>query len=356
VTPRLEPISSLGSVRDEWSRLAERSGNVFAAWEWHDLWWRHFGRARALRAVACRDGAGKLFAILPLYLWRRFPLRVARFLGHGPGDVLGPICAPEDADAASAALRDALAASTWDVFVGEHLPGDIDWTRLLGGRALSRAGNPVLRADGDWDDYLATRSRNLRGQVRARERRLAREYELTYRLAAEPKRLSADLDLLFSLHRARWGTKSSFAGAAEQFHREFAVAAFERGWLRLWFLELDRRPVAAWYGLRFAGVESYYQAGRSPAAEGLSVGFVLLAHTIRAALDDGIREYRFLLGGEDFKHRFATGDAGLVTIGDARGIVGRRALSLAEGLRELSRSRTRALRGERGQDEPHVRL
>jgi CelD/BcsL family acetyltransferase involved in cellulose biosynthesis len=49
----------------------------------------------------------------------------------------------------------------------------------------------------------------------------------------------------------------------------------------------------------------------------------LLAHTIRAALDDGIREYRFLRGGEAYKHRFATEDPGLQTVTFARGARGR---------------------------------
>ncbi len=78
-------------------------------------------------------------------------------------------------------------------------------------------------------------------------------------------RLQDDLTVLFALHRARWGEGSPFL-RFEAFHREFAAVALERGWLRLWFLELDDRPAAAWYGFRFAGVESYYQAGRDPSA------------------------------------------------------------------------------------------
>src|SRR5919206_411850 len=48
-----------------------------------ETWWEYFGAGRRLLTVGCRDSRGELIAILPLYLWRRLPLRVLRFLGNG---------------------------------------------------------------------------------------------------------------------------------------------------------------------------------------------------------------------------------------------------------------------------------
>src|SRR5207253_1484014 len=105
----------------------------------------------------------------------------------------------------------------WDLFVGDYLPGDEHWDKRLGGRVLAREGSPVLLAcTGGWGEYLASRSSNLRQQVRRRERRLEREHELRYRLADDPARLEQDLDTLFALHAARWDERESpFAGADE---------------------------------------------------------------------------------------------------------------------------------------------
>ena len=121
------------------------------------------------------------------------------------------------------------------------------------------------------------------------------------------------------------------------FHREFARCAFERGWLRLWFLEIDGDPVAAWYGFRFGEAESYYQSGRDPAWDRSSVGLVLLAHTIREAMGDGMREYRLLRGGESYKDRFATADPGLQTVARPRGVLGTVVLGGARFVRRLRR-------------------
>jgi len=97
-------------------------------------------------------------------------------------------------------------------------------------------------------------------------------------------------------------------------------------------LELDGTPVAAWYGFRFAGNEFAYQSGRDPALDGRSVGFVLMVHSMREALHDGMREYRFLRGGEPYKRRFANEDRQLETIGMSRGLVGAAALRTAKAL------------------------
>jgi CelD/BcsL family acetyltransferase involved in cellulose biosynthesis len=222
----------------------------------------------------------------------------------------------------------------------ERLPADVDWAAELGGRVLAREASPVLTFGvGSWDELLAGWSSNRRGQARRIERRLAREHDHRYVLTRDRDSLGGDLDVLFALHRARWGSQSPFL-ADMAFHRDFAAIALERGWLRLWRLEVDGRPAAAWYGLRFGTAESYYQAGRDPGMEDRAVGLALLLHTIRAALEDGASEYRFLRGDEPFKMRFASHDPGIVTIGLGTRTTGRALVAIAD---TLARSPARRL-------------
>ncbi|MEA2309185.1 MAG: hypothetical protein QOI65_1471 [Thermoleophilaceae bacterium] len=329
---RLDVVDDLAILREDWSRLGDASGNLFSTWEWADVWWRHIGGGRPLHLVAVRDDAGATVAILPFYLARSRP-RTLRFVGHGPADRLAPICAPEDRARAAAALREALddGLAGWQLAVADRLPGEAGWTELLGEEPLRTEPSPVLDAEGrDWEAYLASRSKNFRDQVRGRERKLGRRHEIAYRLTQDRAQLDADYDALVRLHRERWGDESrSFVSPREELHRDFAAAALERGWLRLWTLDVDGRPAAAWLGYRFGGAEWYYQAGRDPALEREAVGFVLMAHTIREALDDGVSEYRLLLGGEAYKDRFATADPGLETVVFARGATGRLARGAA---------------------------
>jgi CelD/BcsL family acetyltransferase involved in cellulose biosynthesis len=322
---RPEPFESL---EEDWIRLGVLSGNVFSTWEWASVWWRHYGQDRPLLTASVRDAGGAVVAILPLYLSIDRSVRVARFIGHGAGDELGPVCEPGDARG-EAAL--AAAADGWDVLLAERLVGEGHASRL-GGRLLAEDSSPVIDLpEGGWDEYLATRSSNFRSQVRRKERKLIREHGLSYRHSDDPERLDDDLTALFDLHHARWAGESSgaLAGRREAFHREFAAVAQQRGWLRLWLAEIDGRAVAAWYGFRFGGADWYYQFGRDPDWDKASVGLVLLAHTVRDALESGQREYRLLRGGESYKDRFATRDPGLETVAVPRGARGRLAVGAA---------------------------
>jgi CelD/BcsL family acetyltransferase involved in cellulose biosynthesis len=312
-------VTELESFAREWRGLAERSRNIFATWEWADVWWRHFGYGKELRTRIVPS-----VAVLPLFVERAGPFRLLRFIGAGHADEVGPVCAADDRDAAASALNEVLDEGGFHLFLGDGLaPG---WADPLGAKVVERTSSPVVELGGSsWDEFLAGRSANFRSQLRSAERRLESR-GLAYRLAG-PASLDADLDTLFRLHRERWPGSPWFS-PAEAFHREFARTAFDRGWLRLWTLELDGAPAAAWLGYRFAAVESYYQAGRDPNLQRERVGFVLLALTIREALADGMTEYRLLRGDEPFKYRFATSDPGLETLARPNGAVGRLALAL----------------------------
>jgi CelD/BcsL family acetyltransferase involved in cellulose biosynthesis len=348
----LERFTTLHEARAVWPDLAEQSGNLFASWEWISTWWRHFGHRRDIAGIIARRPQGSAAAILPMYLFVRRPVRVLRFLGHGPGDWLGPIHAPDDTELAAAALRAALATLTdWDVLFAEHLRADQLSSDELGGTLIRREGFPMLPfRRRSWEQLLADHSANFRQQVRRRERKLRREHRLSYRLTTDPGRLDGDLELLFKLHAARWhsGASHAFTGPRRSFHREFAQLALARGWLRLWTMQLDGTPVAVWYGFRYDGIEWYYQAGRDPARDYDSVGFVLLCHTIRAALEDGAHAYWFLRGGEAYKNRFAEDDSGVETVAVANGVRGHGAIAAARGLDRLPDAGRRWVRARLG--------
>lgn len=322
---QLDLVGSLDRLRDDWTRLADASGNVFATWEWNQLWWRHYGRGRPLR-LAVSERKGEIEAVVPLYMWSGRPLRILRLIGHGHGDCLGPICEREDDKTAKRVLRRALEAEPHDVFIGDWVASDRNWSRVLRGRVVRDTGYPILYVpEHSWDAFLGGQSRRFRKRARNLRNRLEREHDVTYRLA-DADSLQRDLDVAFRLHRARFGQHSgcNFCGSHERFHRDFAELALRRGWLRLLTMELDGEAACFEYGFVFQDAYFAYQAGRNPAWERYSVGFVLELECIRRALDEGAVEYRFLGGEEDYKYRFPTEDPRLETVvapGSRRGRV-----------------------------------
>lgn len=344
---RWEQVRDVGAVASEWDRLAEAAGNPYVSHLWADAWCRHFARGRRRLTVAARDDDGALVAMVSLYLWRARPLRIARLIGHGLGAHLEPACAPGDRARVAAALPGLLVAAGVDLLVCEGLPAEHGWATLAGARVLRRSASPLVRlSELDWDGFLASRSTNFRQQVRRRERKLGRERELSLRQSDDPARLDADMDVLMRLHEARWkGESVVFAGPNGRFHREVAAGALARGWLRLWFLELEGVAVAAWHGFRLGAVEWYYQAGRAPEAAGESAGSVLLMHTVREATLGGASEYRLGNGGEGYKQRLADEDPGVEWALLSSGWAGRAAVAVAARALAVAPLRRRIRRG-----------
>lgn len=335
----LRTADTLEALRADWDRLAPLTANPFLTFEWADAWWRHLGGSGELALHSVHGPDDSAVAILPLYRADRGPTRLLRFLGHGPADELGPVCAPADAATAGRALRRVVADLPRGLLLADRLPQPSGLAGALGARQLRTEPTPVLPVRGlDWEGWMKTKSSHLRSQIRRLERKLAREHELAFRLAEDPDRLQDDLTTFFELHRTRWdatGESVAFAGAREAFHRDFAARALERGWLRLWFADVDGTPVAGSYGIRFSGSDWCYQVGRDPEWNHYRVGFVLLSHTIRTSFEDGMRDFRFGLGDEPYKDRFAEEDPGLETVLAGPGAVTWAASRLAAAGRRL---------------------
>jgi CelD/BcsL family acetyltransferase involved in cellulose biosynthesis len=327
----LVQLESIDALREEWTAVAQRSGNVFLTWEWASAWWSIYGQGRRLLLYGARNPRGELVAIFPLYLASERGLRVARLIGHGVADELGPICGHDDREAAALAVGPLLheALGRRGLLFAERLRGDQGWEERLGGRVVRRQSTPTLKIDGrTWEDWLVTRSANFRQQHNRLERRLEREHKVTMRLVVGGQELDWAFGELVRLHQARWGGASSaFTPDRQRFHQRFLALAGQRGWPRLWLATAGNQVVAAWMGFRFGGAEWYYQSGRDPAYNATSVGRVLLMRTLRAAFDDGLSEYRFLLGDEAYKRRFSNADPQVTTM-----LIGHRPATAAVGL------------------------
>ncbi|MDN5745793.1 MAG: GNAT family N-acetyltransferase [Nocardioidaceae bacterium] len=214
------------------------------------------------------------------------------------------------------------------------VPVDNEWDEHLDGDVIRTTPGPAVQLDVDgWAAFLASRSKNFRGQVRGKRNRLERAFEMSIRTST-PDTLEQDMTTLLSLHRLRWGADAPFArGKQAELARRFARLSIERDRLRLSVMELDGRPVAALLGLRFAGVHSFWQSGRDPAYEEHSIGSVLLMDAIREAAEDHALEYRLLRGGETYKQRLADRARDTCTIAVGRGAFGAVAINAAHARR-----------------------
>ena len=320
--------------------MAEAAGNAFITPEWRDAAVEVYetdgsgtakedGRGTTSFVAVWRDGDGELRLVLPLIATRSTGVEMIRMPGFQVGDLFGPATDLDDPAGAlagiAAAVHQRFPAAVWmfdnaDPAFRDAVAGSPALARF---RAIGDTTVPLPHirfGDEGWQGFLARRSRNFRSQIGRRRRNLERDHEISFRLTTEARRVATDLDTVLDLHLKRWqqrGGSGAITPLSRRFHHRFAAAAFERGWLRLWILEIDGRPAAGWYGWRLGDVYSYYQAGFDPRFEDRAVGTVMLAHTIEQAASEGAAVYDLLLGDEDYKARFANGERQVVTVAHA---------------------------------------
>jgi CelD/BcsL family acetyltransferase involved in cellulose biosynthesis len=318
VEPAVTDREQLRALEPEWRRLAELRGNAFLTPEWFHCWHRHYGEGTVPFVPIVRDREGTLRGLLPLVVSTSGHPRSFRLAGANVGDYFHPVARQQDEAMVGAAAGEAVAAGehAWSVLDFGRVAEGSHWvTRLVDGigARLHRFEGPEcllpvldLGRYGGWEDYLSSRSKNLRSQIRRRTRNLARHHAVRFRFSETVSDLAADMKNFFRLHDLRFGRQSSLRGErVRTFHRDFASTALERGWLRLSFIEVEGLPIAAYYGWRIGDRQAYFNSGFDPAYGHLSPGIVLQAMAIEHAFEEGVREYDFLLGDESYKLRLA---------------------------------------------------
>jgi CelD/BcsL family acetyltransferase involved in cellulose biosynthesis len=307
-------------LRDEWNALLDASGswNPFLTWEWMWAWWAHLRDAATLNIVTVRSG-GRLIAIAPLMIVRRglsVPPRL-EFIGVGSGaDYLDVIVRTGDEAVALAALARAVDAQQLALQFDNLPPSPMSarlWRELAGNGWTAIEGNPdvcpfIDLSGHSWDSYLASLGSSHRANVRRRLRALAAAFDMRFAVVESHEVRRVALEELFKFHDQRWtcGGSTAFSTTPlRAFHQDLTRSALDRGWLRMYTLSLDNTLVGAMYGFARDGRFYFYQHGTDAAYARYSLGLVLMGLTVRAAIDDGVREFDMLYGHEAYKKLWA---------------------------------------------------
>lgn len=338
----LEGPGFLESLGAEWDDLVAHAPTAtpFQLRAWQASWWRFFGAGKRALALEAREGRD-LVGLFPLTL-SRGPWRALRAMGTGPSDYLHPLVRggyeSSVADALDSELRGFRGADLLDLgCLREDLP--------LGGLATQdQARCLVLDLPPTYDAFLATLGKSLRYDVRRLDKAPFKDGKAT--IETNPP---DGLDILFDLHRARWRAKrlpGAFVGRLVPFQRAWTAAAQTAAGgdaVRLSVLRVESKPVGALYAMAVGRQVFYYQAGFAPAEGSISPGTLLVAHTIRRAVEEGATRFDFLRGDEEYKRRWkpqhAYADRRAVVPLTARGRLGAAWIARAAGVEAKVRAR-----------------
>ena len=310
---RTETLTELGPLAGEWNRLALAAGTPFMAAEWLEAWSEAFGHGESSWTVLRdEDGSIRAGAYCRHAGFRRL-LSTTNEHGHD-----WEILACDDTARAElcAALIDredtSRVAFEGMIAGGPSARAVVDELERAGYRILAAEEpcSPWLELPGGWEELIQSVSGSLRSQIGRRRRMLEREGQLTFRVAGKPATLERDLATFLELEASGWkgrdGTAIASQPAIERLYREFAAGAAERGWLRLYLLELDGVAIAADYGCAFAGTGIFMKTGFDEAYSRFSPGLVLRADVLRSSIEENLSAYDFLGQPDTYKTRWTS--------------------------------------------------
>lgn len=323
-------LAELAPLAAQWDRLTR--GVPFRSWPWLSTWWEHYGSSDHRRTsvelfVVCVEDQGELVAVAPWYV-ETFPLhgRVLQFLGSGPvcSEYQSVLCKPGWETKVAARLArwlceqaepGAAGKAAWDQIELEGIDSTDEMMRRLteqlslhGALVHCRPGLPCWRVElpDSWDEYLQSLSKSHRKELRGFRRRLFDSGKAVLHTARHPLELERGWRLLMDLHQRRrqsLGDPGCFAAPRfASFHGQVTERLLASGHLRLHWLEVEGKPVAAEYHLAGDnGVIYAYQSGIEIDALGLAPGRLVTLAILRRAIGEGYRSFDLLRGDEPYK-------------------------------------------------------
>jgi CelD/BcsL family acetyltransferase involved in cellulose biosynthesis len=316
---RVDSTWRFTELRSAWDSLLQSSeaASPFLTWEWLHPWWRHLSGSSRLRMLTA-DAGKRLIAVAPF----RVTAGVARLPCL---DLLGT--GDAGSDYLDVITRSGFEAEGLDAIerfvVAQNMP--LRLTHIASSAAAESLASRLVRrrwtqvttpggtcpyiplAGHTWDSYLATLGASHRANVRRRLRSLEQKFDVRFeQVTADHDRREA-LERLTQYHERRFAAGGSAFGTASlcAFHDDATRRFLDRGWLRMFVLRVNGAPAAVMYGFLYNRTFYFYQHGFDDSYQQHSIGLVLMALSIRAAIEEGAAEFDMLWGTEPYKFLWA---------------------------------------------------
>lgn len=336
---------SFDAFQNQWDDLVDVADSYFyQTFDWNRTWWNYFGEGRDLHIILLFHD-DEMVGIAPMFLdtirvmGRKVDASL-RFIGsivsqpEGEeligllpySDYLDFVVRPGYEQAFVERVVPYLGQSNpdFDSIVLDELPrNSVVWDHLI--PALEKEGFeyrvkeastcPVVRLDGDWDDYLKGLSKSSRYQAR-RNVKLARKdsHKIFDVYDAGEDELLETYDEFVRLHQQRWN-HIGFPGTFGEkrmydFMRDVVSSSHSKGRLSLKkAVPTEEGESTAAVDLIFRYKDRVYLMHRALDDDSAfiddSPGNVLLNVAIKEAADSGKKVFDFLRGTESFKFRTA---------------------------------------------------
>lgn len=313
-----KPWSELNSdLVAQWEGLILADGlNISLHPHWTDAIATATNRLDGLRLFTAWEG-DSLRAVIPYFLSRfrvlRIPLRTVELAGNLVSYHQEIIASGYQTEILSALLSKKV-ANKWQLFRADNVLADTDSAAAIralvpeiGSTLITMPGerSPYFSTEGDWDSFLAGKSKSFRYALKRKENKLRKAGDLDIEWYSKGGDASALLDDILTVESESWKKDSDMAISEKDFEREYYKLLLpflmERDWMYANVLKLDGQPIA--YNLCYSvnGKIGQLKTSFDNAFRSLSPGIVMYKETIKRAFELGASEFDFL--GDAMPHK-----------------------------------------------------
>ncbi len=318
-------------IKEEWAHLlSNSSGNsIFLLWEWQYLWWESFGGDLFILLV--RED-NRIIAILPFIKTYKIFFCILKMIGAPHSDYLDFII--------EKGCEKKVLDFFFNCFLNEHKEvkiveldsinqesPNLDFLLNKVPSSFFRDGFrekecPYIMLPDSWQIYLNSLSASMRYYIGRKERKMEKEFNVQIGLAENRDEVSVRMDHFIEQHQNRWSQRQRpgafYSDAFCAFHKKVSERFFEKGYLKLYYLELNQKPVASYYLFNYNNAVLFYLSGFDPVYSRYSPGAVLMGRVIRDAIYQGMDEFDFMRGESDYKFKWTTEKRVVITFSLAR--------------------------------------
>ncbi len=320
----------MDAIADDWRALQSRTeAHLFSCYDWIRDWWETIGQnsRRSLHIVTATRNE-RLVGILPLMVEKRCYTRILEWAGNEIYDYCSTLA--EDDDVVSALWETARNSSLYDLaLIKDVRPASRDAEHLASFAVISEFNNaPYISLT--WkngDAWRASCRPKQRRNFNVKSKKLKQKGPVSFeiiRTSPAPKDL---IDTMVQ-HKTAWFHDCRKVGIfsnphiKEIFHR-MVLRAAEQGKMFLGVLKCGDKPVSHLFGFIERSTLQCYFTSYDPEWRSYSTGLLVFMHSMYWAIDNGIKEFDFMRGTEDYKFRNATDVRELPVFSFARTFKGR---------------------------------
>src|SRR3989339_1919431 len=310
----VEGFLALESV---WNRVVEKCSNenLCLTFEWFTSWLAGFGGGKNLFVLVIRKD-GVIIGFAPLMIthtrYRNLPASEVGFIQNDYSPSSDFIIYENQAEAISAVIDYLLALQNWDVISLRNMPKDSpNYPALV--QTLAQKGiiygtgpglsSPFIRIQTDWETFMASRTRKFRKAIRNKMNRIKKwgAYEIKTIDTIDDN--GSVLEHIFAISKNSWKADYDKDIVSNDNNMRFFTAlsktAARKGWLKIWLLNVDGKPVAYEYHLAYKGRLHALRSDYDRSYRLSSPGSILDMHIVENAFSGHVREYD-MCGSSDF--------------------------------------------------------